>query len=43
MTIPRLALDHITDICSADYPDDAERFEVIYQLSVLASWDTLAD
>ena len=28
---PRLALDHITDICSADYPDDLERFEVIYQ------------
>ena len=25
---PRLALDHITDICSADFPDDAERFEV---------------
>ena len=28
---PRVALDHITDICSADYPDDLERFEVIYQ------------
>ena len=28
---PALALDHITDICSADYPDDVERFEVIYQ------------
>lgn len=28
---PRLALDHITDICAADYPDDLERFEVIYQ------------
>ena len=27
---PRLAFDHITDICSADYPDDAQRFEVIY-------------
>ena len=27
----RLALDHITDICSADFPDDLERFEVIYQ------------
>ncbi|NKB82105.1 MAG: NADH dehydrogenase (quinone) subunit D [Nitrospirales bacterium] len=27
---PRTAFDHITDICSADYPDDLERFEVIY-------------
>lgn len=27
---PSMALDHITDICSADYPDDSERFEVIY-------------
>ena len=27
---PRLAFDHITDICSADYPDDLQRFEVIY-------------
>lgn len=27
---PSMALDHITDICSADYPDDLERFEVIY-------------
>lgn len=27
---PALAFDHITDICSADYPDDLERFEVIY-------------
>ncbi|MCH7566838.1 MAG: NADH-quinone oxidoreductase subunit C, partial [Nitrospirae bacterium] len=25
---PTTAFDHITDICSADYPDDAERFEV---------------
>jgi NADH-quinone oxidoreductase subunit C/D len=29
---PRLAFDHITDICSADYPDDPERFEVIYHV-----------
>ena len=29
---PTTAFDHITDICSADYPDDAERFEVIYHL-----------
>ncbi|RMH06513.1 MAG: NADH dehydrogenase (quinone) subunit D [Nitrospirae bacterium] len=27
---PQLAFDHITDICAADYPDDPERFEVIY-------------
>jgi NADH-quinone oxidoreductase subunit C/D len=27
---PSTAFDHITDICSADYPDDSERFEVIY-------------
>ncbi|TAJ09811.1 MAG: NADH dehydrogenase (quinone) subunit D [Nitrospirae bacterium] len=27
---PVAAFDHITDICSADYPDDPERFEVIY-------------
>ncbi len=27
---PAMALDHMTDICSADYPDDLERFEVIY-------------
>lgn len=29
---PEAAFDHITDICSADYPEDRERFEVIYQL-----------
>ena len=29
---PDAAFDHITDICSADYPDDLERFEVIYHL-----------
>ena len=27
---PGMAFDHLTDICSADYPDDRERFEVIY-------------
>ena len=27
---PAMAFDHMTDICSADYPDDLERFEVIY-------------
>ncbi len=29
---PGMAFDHMTDICSADYPDDPERFEVIYHL-----------
>lgn len=27
---PALDFDHITDICSVDYPEDEERFEVIY-------------
>ena len=25
-----MAFDHMTDICSADFPDELERFEVIY-------------
>ena len=29
---PQACFDHITDICSADYPADQERFEVIYLL-----------
>ncbi len=29
---PAAAFDHITDVCSADYPDAPERFEVIYHL-----------
>jgi len=29
---PEAAFDHITDICSADYPENQDRFEVIYQL-----------
>ncbi|WP_447977979.1 NADH dehydrogenase (quinone) subunit D [Candidatus Nitrospira bockiana] len=29
---PGMAFDHITDVCSADYPDDPERFEVIYHV-----------
>ena len=33
---PEAAFDHITDICSVDYPNDVERFEVIYQLLSLA-------
>ena len=27
---PDLDFDHITDICSVDYPEDEERFEVVY-------------
>jgi len=27
---PELDFDHLTDICSVDYPEDEERFEVIY-------------
>ena len=27
---PSTSFDYLTDICSADYPDDFERFEVIY-------------
>ncbi len=29
---PETSFDHMTDICSADYPEDQNRFEVIYQL-----------
>jgi NADH-quinone oxidoreductase subunit C/D len=29
---PMACFDHLTDICSADYPDAPQRFEVIYQL-----------
>jgi NADH-quinone oxidoreductase subunit C/D len=29
---PEAGFDHITDICSVDYPGDLERFEVVYQL-----------
>ena len=35
-TRPEAAFDHITDICSVDYPNDTERFGVIYQLLSLA-------
>ena len=27
---PDLDFDHLTDICSVDYPEDEERFEVVY-------------
>ena len=33
---PEASFDHITDICSVDYPNDPERFEVVYQLLSLA-------
>lgn len=33
---PQASFDHITDICSADYPADQERFEVIYLLLSLS-------
>lgn len=29
---PETAFDHITDICSVDYPEDQDRFEVVYHL-----------
>src|SRR2546427_12865114 len=32
---PAAAFDQITDICSACYPVDAERFEVIYHMLAL--------
>jgi NADH-quinone oxidoreductase subunit C len=28
---PEFLFDHITDVCAADFPNDAERFEMIYQ------------
>ncbi|MGQ0667481.1 MAG: NADH dehydrogenase (quinone) subunit D [Nitrospiraceae bacterium] len=33
---PEADFDHITDICSADYPEDEDRFEVIYHLLSLS-------
>ena len=32
---PAMDFDHITDICSVDYPEDDERFEVVYFLHSL--------
>lgn len=32
---PEAAFDHLSDICSVDYPEDRERFEVVYQLRSL--------
>ncbi len=33
---PAADFDHITDICSVDYPDDLERFEVVYHFLSLS-------
>ncbi|HKR81075.1 MAG TPA: NADH dehydrogenase (quinone) subunit D [Nitrospira sp.] len=33
---PDASFDHLTDICSVDYPEDAQRFEVVYHLHSLA-------
>jgi NADH-quinone oxidoreductase subunit C/D len=33
---PEADFDHMTDICSADYPEDEDRFEVIYHLLSLS-------
>src|ERR1041384_5044507 len=32
---PEGAFDHLTDICSVDYPEDQLRFEVVYHLHSL--------
>jgi NADH-quinone oxidoreductase subunit C/D len=32
---PEAAFDHLTDICSVDYPEDRMRFEVVYHLHSL--------
>ncbi|HXX76317.1 MAG TPA: NADH dehydrogenase (quinone) subunit D [Nitrospiraceae bacterium] len=32
---PEASFNHLTDICSVDYPEDQERFEVVYQLHSL--------
>src|SRR5688572_9793989 len=29
---PEASFDHLTDICSVDYPEDRQRFEVVYHL-----------
>ena len=33
---PEAAFDHLTDICSVDYPEDQLRFEVVYHLQSLS-------
>ena len=32
---PEALFDHLTDICSVDYPEDPQRFEVVYHLHSL--------
>ncbi|HET9844728.1 MAG TPA: NADH dehydrogenase (quinone) subunit D [Nitrospira sp.] len=32
---PEASFDHLTDICSVDYPEDQQRFEVVYHLHSL--------
>jgi NADH-quinone oxidoreductase subunit C/D len=32
---PEASFDHLSDICSVDYPEDRQRFEVVYQLNSL--------
>jgi NADH-quinone oxidoreductase subunit C/D len=32
---PEAAFNHLTDICSVDYPEDQLRFEVVYHLHSL--------
>ena len=32
---PEAAFDHLTDICSVNYPEDQLRFEVVYHLHSL--------
>ena len=33
---PDASFDHLTDICSVDYPEDRQRFEVVYHLHSLS-------
>ena len=33
---PDASFDHLTDICSVDYPEDRQRFEVVYHVHSLA-------
>jgi NADH-quinone oxidoreductase subunit C/D len=33
---PDASFDHLTDICSVDYPEDGQRFEVVYHLHSLS-------
>ena len=33
---PEASFDHLTDICSVDYPEDQQRFEVVYHIHSLS-------